>query len=202
MSKRLELVHSVFIDKLLHSLSYGGGISLISTHMNAEFYTLYLTNIKRAWDMEDQLVRALPKMAEQATSKMLHDSLAEHLEETKTHRDHIGNVLALHDELESSASNPGLERMLEEAESEMTAISDFDVRDAHIISAGRAVEHLEIATYDTLIDWSSRLEDTDAETIFREIRNEEDAAERKLATIATGGLFGLMGEAINEKASV
>lgn len=170
--------------------------------MNTEFYTLYLTKVKRAWDMEDQLVRALPKMAEQATSKALHDALLDHLEETKDHRDRVGNVLAMHDELDSSEANPGLERMLDEVESEVMAIADFDVRDAFIISAGRTAEHIEMAVYETLVDWSDRLEDEEAEVLFRGILDQEKAADRKLSTIATGGIFGLMGESVNEKAAV
>lgn len=168
--------------------------------MNTEFNTLYIQKIKKMWDVEDQLVRALPKMAELATSKELYDGLEAHLEETKRHRDKVGNVLLMHEESPQGEANPAFEAMLKNAEAAVTEVEDYNVRDALIIAEARNVEHLEMSKYMTLIDWASEMGDTDAAEIFEEILDEEQAAEHKLATVATGGLLGLMGENINEKA--
>jgi ferritin-like metal-binding protein YciE len=168
--------------------------------MNSEFNTLYISKIKKAWDMEDQLVRALPKMAEQATSKDLHDALLQHLDETIRHRDRLGEVLAQHEEAQIGEPNPAFEQLLAEAEMEVANISDYNVRDAFIIAEARTVEHIEMSKYMTLIDWANEMSDTDALDAFDSNLGDEQAAEQKMTNIATGGLLGLMGENVNEKA--
>ena len=168
--------------------------------MNSEFKTLYFTMVKKMWDIEDQLVRQLPKMAAQATSKELHDTLLAHQKETEEQRTRIGNILDANDEPEAGTANPSFEQMLREAEEEMVAITDPNVRDAYIIAAARSVEHLEMSKYMTLLDFAKAMEDSDAEEVFREILNEEEKADKKLAAVATGGFMGLMAEGVNEKA--
>lgn len=156
--------------------------------MNAELRTQYHALIAKICGIEAHSALALPKMIEQVTDDRLREALNDHLQETRTQRVRMEQVLHKHGGIEP-ASTAAFEKMLEEAEAEMTEITDADVRDAFIIAAAVNMEHSEIALYETVRAWSEQLEEEDDQTVFDEILKQEETAAQKLMGIAEGGIW-------------
>ena len=67
---------------------------------------------------------------------------------------------------------------------------DFDeaTMDACLIAAGQRAEHYEMAAYGTLVAWARGMGHTEAASLLQETLDEEKAADKKLTSIAEGGV--------------
>lgn len=163
-----------------------------------ELKALYLTKLEMLWDIEDQLIIAIPELIDMATDPDLKMGLREHLAETKEHRDRINTIFTNIDHKTSGQKEASFTLMLEESKKEIKAITDPAVRDAAIIASASVVEHLEMSKYKSLIEWAKRLEDKDSEELLRKTHGEEEHADKKLNEVAKGNVFvaGVVEEAV------
>src|SRR5437868_7015942 len=102
--------------------------------------------LKDLYSAEKQLIKALPRMAKNASSDELRDALEEHLEITKRQTERLERVF---EELGTTAKAKTCEAMkglIEEAEDMMSEDAEDAVMDAAIIGCAQKVEHYEIAT--------------------------------------------------------
>lgn len=88
--------------------------------------------------------------------------------------------------------------LLNDVESELSTVTDLHVRDAFIIASAQTVEHIEMARYGTLIEWADELDDDTGENLLKESLKEEEAADKKLTSVAEGGILRT---GVNEKAA-
>ena len=111
---------------------------------------LYIDELKDLYSAEKQLVKALPKMAKNATNSQLKEAFTDHLAETE------GHVLRLEEIFESLEATPrgkkcvGMEGLIEEAKELIDEDPQEDVLDAGLISKAQHVEHYEMAGYGTV----------------------------------------------------
>jgi len=68
--------------------------------------------------------------------------------------------------------------------SEADEVADKQVLDAAIVGSAQAVEHYEMARYDTLIAWAEALGHDDIIRLLTTNLNEEKDADKKLSGIA------------------
>jgi ferritin-like metal-binding protein YciE len=159
---------------------------------------VYLKKLAKTLDVEERIIDALPNMIANATNEELRAGLEQHLAETKVQRDRLSDILERlgFDEAHEDAA---FRTLVAEADKELGMIEDPNVKDAVIIAAAQTVEHVEIARYGTLIEWSKELDDEESESLLKETLAEEEATDKKLSTLATGGLFksGVNAEAAN-----
>jgi ferritin-like metal-binding protein YciE len=94
----------------------------------------YLNKLHDLYDAENQIVKALPKMIEAASSDELRNALSNHLEQTHAHVTRLEQIFQLHNEEVSGEKCEG-----------MQAIVDKGKSPAAIVSAGQKVEHYEMA---------------------------------------------------------
>jgi ferritin-like metal-binding protein YciE len=155
-----------------------------------ELRDAYIKKLSKALTMEQTIVKHLPAMIEAATNEKLRTGLSDHLKETRMHVTRLEKILAGHKSGKINEKNEPFRMMVEEAGKEIEAIEDIEVRDAVIIAAAQSVEHHEIAKYGTLIEWAKTL-DEDGEFIndLKATLNEEEGADKKLSSIAEGGIF-------------
>jgi len=57
-----------------------------------------------------------------------------------------------------------------------------------LIAAAQAAEHYEIARYGSLIAWAKQLGRNDCAAVLQKTLDEEKATDRKLTTLAEGGV--------------
>ena len=155
---------------------------------SGNLHDAFLDELRDAYDAEKQLTKALPKMAEAATSPVLREAFESHLEETRGHVERLEQVMQGLGEKVRGKHCDGIEGIIEEGKSVMEEDFDETTMDACLIAAGQRAEHYEMAAYGTLVAWAKAMQHTDAAELLQETLDEEKAADEKLTSLAEGGI--------------
>jgi len=135
-------------------------------------------------DAEKQLAKALPKMAKGASHPHLRKAFERHLEETKLHIEHVGEVLEALGHAVRGKKCKAMEGLIEEGKEILEMEAAPEAKDAALIAAAQKVEHYEIAGYGTLCTWASTLDIPRVKQILGDILAEEKATDGLLTEIA------------------
>ena len=152
--------------------------------MASELRQLYISEMQEQRSAEEQLIQALPKMAEWARGDALAEAIQEHLRETRQHLDHLDGLLAAHEVDPRAHSDDSMTALIVEAEKWAKAVDDHEARDAALISSAQRIEHYEIAVYGTLATWAKQLGLEDDLEVLLGILDQEKSANDKLSHIA------------------
>ncbi len=153
---------------------------------------VYVDELRDLYNAEQQLIKALPKMAKAATSEDLRQGFEEHLEQTKGHARRLEEIFQALGESIKGKKCKGIEGIVAEGAEVMSEDYEGAVMDAAIISAAQRVEHYEIAAYGSVHAYSTILGETDAADLLEQTLNEEKETDQKLTDLS---------ESINEEAS-
>ena len=145
---------------------------------------LYMEQLRDVYDGEHQIIKALPKMIEKASSQDLKDALKEHLETTKQHATRIERIFERLEEKAKGETCKGMKGIIDEGDDLVGNIKDADVRDAGIIAAAQRVEHYEMAGYGTARTFAMLLEGQDAGQLLQQTLEEEKEADKTLTMLA------------------
>jgi ferritin-like metal-binding protein YciE len=145
---------------------------------------LFVEELKDLYDAENQLVEALPKMAEASMSAELREAFEEHLEQTRNHAQRLEQVFQIAGEKPKKGDCKAMTGLIKEGNQLAKDIDQEEVRDAALISAAQRVEHYEISGYGTLRTWAGLLGLSDAQELLEETLQEEKDADEKLNEIA------------------
>lgn len=148
--------------------------------------TLYITNLKKALDMEQKITDALPTMIEKATDPQLSTAFRDHLRQTEGHVAHVEALLRDATGDADTETCKAIGGLVTEAEDSIKDASDTGIRDITLIASAQQVEHHEIAVYGTLRTWAGILGLTEDARILESILNEEKAADKLLSSISDG----------------
>ena len=148
--------------------------------------TLWIEEMRDLYSAENQLVKALPKMAKKATTPELKKAFENHLEETRTHVERLDEIFAKLGKKPTGKTCKGMKGLIEEGSEMMSEDGIDSVIDAGIIAAAQRVEHYEIAGYGVTRTFASLLGEDEAEDLLQETLDEEGAADEKLTEIAEG----------------
>jgi ferritin-like metal-binding protein YciE len=144
---------------------------------------LYVAELRDIYNAENQLVKALPKMASAATSDDLRAGFEAHLEQTKGHVSRLEQIFSELGEKPTGKHCKGMEGLVDEGK-EMIDEHEGDVLDAGLISAAQRVEHYEIAAYGCVVTYATLLGATDAADLLSKTLEEEKETDRKLTKLA------------------
>ena len=142
--------------------------------------------LKDLYSAENQLLKALPKMAKKASSEQLKDAFTSHLKETEGHvkrLEQIGKTLDI--KLKGKVCH-AMEGLVEEGKEVLEEDGDPSVIDAALIGAAQRVEHYEIAAYGSTRAMAEQLGHAEVVVLLQETLDEEGAADKKLTAIAEG----------------
>jgi ferritin-like metal-binding protein YciE len=145
---------------------------------------LLVEQLRDLYSAETQLVDALPKMAEAATSDELRSAFEHHLEQTREHASRLEGIFQDIGEKPSGETCEAMKGLIKEGEILLKAEGHPSVRDAGLIGAAQRVEHYEIAGYGTARSLAKRLGDSEVAATLQETLNEEAEADKKLSSIA------------------
>lgn len=151
-------------------------------------HDVFIDELKDVYDAEQQLTKALPKLAKAAKSQELRQAFEHHLEETEGHVERLEQIFESLDEKAKRKKCTGIAGIIEEGEKVIEEDFDGSTMDAALIAGGQRAEHYEIAVYGTLAAWARSMGHTKAADLLEQTLEEERAADKKLNEIAMGGI--------------
>jgi len=145
---------------------------------------LLVEELQDLYDAENQLVKALPKMAKAASNDTLRRAFEEHLEQTKGHVNRLEKVFQSLGQKAKKKTCEAMKGLIEEAGDFLGESAEAPVRDAGMICCAQKVEHYEMAGYGSVRTWAEQLGRREAVQLLQQTLDEEKAADRKLTQIA------------------
>jgi ferritin-like metal-binding protein YciE len=145
---------------------------------------LLIHELKDLYNAENQIVKALPKMAKAASSEKLNAAFQDHLKETKTQIERLDRVFEIVGEKATGEKCKAMEGIIREAEDMMEQEAEKSVMDAALIASAQRVEHYEIAGYGTVCTYAKQLGMTDVLDLLQMTLSEEKKTDEKLTFIA------------------
>ena len=143
-----------------------------------------LTNqLKDMLSAENQLTKALPKMAKAARSEKLREALESHLGETERQIERLEQVFESLGKRPQAKHCHGMEGLIKEGEEAIEAEGEDALVDTEIIAAAQRVEHYEISAYGTVVEIARQMGLHDIAQLLEESLEEEKTADLTLTRV-------------------
>lgn len=136
------------------------------------------------YDIESEIIKALPKMAKAATDGELKAGFEDHLEETKNQKARLEQIFELLEEKPKKTKVEAVRGLIEDTEWIIKQDTPAEVLDASLAASARYVEHYEIAGYTTALEWAELLDRTEIADLLAETLAEEIGAEETVSELA------------------
>lgn len=145
---------------------------------------LFLHQLQDMYYVEKQLVKALPKMAENSISKELSNGFKKHLMETEKQVERLERVFEIFGLSPKAKKCEAMDGLIAEAKELMSEFEGTPFSDAALIAGAQKIEHYEIASYGCLYTWANMLGMHDVSALFKETLQEEKHADEALTRVA------------------
>jgi len=145
---------------------------------------LYINELRDLYNAENQLLKALPKMAKAASSPELKQAFEKHLKQTKSHVERLEEVFEDINEKPKGKTCHGMKGLIEEGSEILQEEGDESVIDAGIIVAAQKVEHYEIAGYGSVRTFAELLGQERSAELLQTTLNEESETNEALNQLA------------------
>ena len=152
---------------------------------NENFKKLYVDELKDLFSAENQLLKALPKMAKAASSDELRAGFEQHLEQTKVQVQRLEEIFQSLDDNPKGKKCVAMQGLVKEGAEVMEEGFEDAVLDAGLIGAARRVEHYEMAAYSSVCEIAKVLGQTKHASLLEKTLVEEKQTDEKLARLAT-----------------
>jgi ferritin-like metal-binding protein YciE len=146
----------------------------------SKLYDCFLTELAGIYDVEKQMSKALPKLAEAAKHEELKSAFKSHRAETEEHASRLERVFAILGEKIPNRNSKAMRSLVTESQESI----EEELGDAGLICAAQRIEHYEIATYGCLRSWAQFLDQDEAANLLEETLEEENAADELLTSLA------------------
>jgi ferritin-like metal-binding protein YciE len=153
---------------------------------------LLVDELRDLHNAENQLVKALPKMAKAASNEELREGFQEHLEQTREHVDRLERCFKILGANVRGKTCHAMKGLVEEGSEAIETEAPDVIKDANLIGAAQRVEHYEIAAYGTARAFAETLGETKVAGLLQETLDEEGETDKRLTALA---------EQINQEAS-
>lgn len=145
---------------------------------------LLVDELKDLYSAENQMVKALPRMAKAAGSLELRRAFERHLEETRRHVERLDQIGDQLDVRLSGKRCKGMSGLIDEGKEMIEEELEQDALDAGLIGAAQKIEHYEIAGYGTARTHAEMLGYNKVARLLQQTLNEEGATDKKLTALA------------------
>lgn len=147
-------------------------------------HDLYVDELKDLYSAENQLLKALPKMAKKASAPELKAAFTEHLEVTRTQVGCLEQIFTALEVRPKGKKCKAMEGLIEEGKEVLEEDGAPAVIDAALIACAQRVEHYEMAGYGCVRTFARLLGYEDAEALLQETLDEEGEADKTLTELA------------------
>lgn len=145
---------------------------------------LFIMKLQVLYDIESEIIKALPKMIKKATDPDLEKALSDHLVETEEQKLRLEEVFEMLDAKPKKMSCAAIRGLVADAEDLVAMKPPAELLDAGIIGSASSVEHFEMSKYLTAIAWAEALGHEKATELLEKTLEEERNADMKLNEIA------------------
>ncbi len=151
-------------------------------------HDLFVAQIRDLYDAENQIIKALPKLAKEAGSPQVKQAFEKHLQQTKAQ---VTRLEEIFDDMGMSPSGKkcaGIRGIIDEGDEVAGQIDDASVKDAALICAAQKVEHYEMAAYGCACAFATQLGEDRARDLLAQTLEEEKMTDKELTGIAESGI--------------
>ncbi len=146
---------------------------------------LFMDELKDIYYAENQILKALPKMAKAAQSDDLRQAFQMHEDQTRGHVQRLDQIFEMHNTPARGKKCLGIEGIISEGDEMMTKEGLHGAAlDAAMITSAQKVEHYEMATYGALRTWAKQLGDDQSAKLLQQTLDEEGDTDHKLTALA------------------
>jgi len=147
---------------------------------------LLVEELKDLYSAENQLLKALPRMAKAAESEELKEAFTNHLAQTEEHVARLEKVMKQLGESPKGKTCKAMKGLIEEGKETMEEDAEPVLMDMALIVAAQKVEHYEIAGYGSARTLAELVGEDDVAEILQETLDEEGETDKLLTQIAEG----------------
>lgn len=166
-----------------------GSAERASSMKKSQLAEFFLDQLKDLYWAEKHLLKALAKMAKEATSEELRQAFLSHREETEDHVSRLEEIFEMIGEKAVAKKCDAMAGISKEVESVIDETKDDSyTRDVALIIGAQKAEHYEIASYGGLVQLAMVLGHDDAAELLLQTLDEEKAADSTLTSIAENSI--------------
>jgi ferritin-like metal-binding protein YciE len=146
---------------------------------------LFTETLKDIYFAEKQILRALPKMAKEATTSELKEAFETHRDETENQVERLNQIFESMGRPARGKTCEAILGIIDEAKEFMDEFKGEEAAlDPALIASAQTVEHYEIARYGTLKSWARDLGMGDAVKLLDQTLQEEIKTDKLLTDLA------------------
>ena len=163
-----------------HQLEPTKTMSKISTPRD-----LLVEELKDLYSAENQLLKALPKMAEASTNEALKAAFETHLEQTEGHVQRLEQIGEQLGESMKGKKCKAMAGLIAEGKEIIEEDAEPALKDLALIGAAQKVEHYEIAGYGTVRTLAQLAGEAELVSALQQTLDEEGATDKLLTKLAS-----------------
>jgi ferritin-like metal-binding protein YciE len=149
----------------------------------------FIDQLRDIYYAEQQLIKAIPKMENAATTDELKEAFNDHLHQTQKHVKRLEKVFKMIGKKPEGKKCEAIEGLIKEAETIINETKENSMtRDAALIIAAQKVEHYEIASYGGLVQLALTMDLDDVSDILDTTLMEEEETDYLLTDIAENNI--------------
>jgi Mn-containing catalase len=135
---------------------------------------------------ENQLIKALPKMARAAKSPDLKSAFEQHTEETKGHVERLQQAFELLGTKAKAKPCKGMQGLVEEGQEKISEGKEKEdaAADLGLVAAAQKVEHYEISGYGTVRTMAEKLGESKIARLLAQTLAEEEKTDKLLTKLS------------------
>ncbi len=145
---------------------------------------LFVEQLRDLFSAEQQLIEALPLMANAAHDSALKAGFRKHLVQTKEHAARLKRIFATLQEEPEGKKCQAMAGLVKEGNATISEDAAPTVKDAALIAAAQRVEHYEIAGYGTVQTFAKLLRHSKAAALLGKTLKEESDTDKTLTTLS------------------
>jgi ferritin-like metal-binding protein YciE len=149
---------------------------------------LFANIIKDLYSAENQLEKALPKLAKKASDQELAKSLEEHLKVTQKQKERLEKICEMMNISPRGKKCIAMEGIIHELESDLAEIEKENLMDPDLILGAQKVEHYEIACYGTACAMAKLMGNDEVLNLLHESLEEEKQQDLALTELAESSI--------------
>ena len=149
---------------------------------------LFVDELRDLYSAENQLLKAMPRMAKKAKHPELRKAIETHMQETQGQVERLNQVFEMLEVKSKGKKCLAMEGLLNEAKEHMQEKMAPDVMDAALIGMSQKIEHYEIAGYGTARTYAKLLGNKDVTRLLQQTLDEEGKTDKLLSKLAESSI--------------